>query len=202
MKSVKSKGFWAVAKDPELRERAEELYVIDGMTQEEVSRAVGVSERTVASWAAEGQWKERQKEYRNAASEIRRYTRLTKLKLIKAAMTSLDPQQVYAFSALERATSGARDAEAEIPFSGTVPEIRTPQEAVDALQRAVEAKLGAMLSQPGAVSFAGIRDMKKAMELLEDMRVRYPVEGGTETRKRGLSDDTVDEIKRRILGIS
>lgn len=190
-----------MAKDFELRQRAEELYIIDGLTLEEVASEVGVSERTIANWSSEAGWKEKQREYRNAVSEIKRYTTLTRLKLIKDAMTSLDPQKIYAFAALERAVKGQS---ADIGGYGDPPyerrEIKTPQDAIDTLQEALERKLNIMLSQPDAISISGIKDMKQALALVDELKDKYRGKPD-EAKRRGLSDDTVEEIKRRILGM-
>ena len=189
-----------MSRDLEDRERAEELYVIDGMTLEEVAKETGIPERTVQHWSAEDKWKARQKEYQNAASDIRRYTRLTKLKLIKAAMTSLDPQQVYAFAALERAT--ARDG--EIPpgpplgKGGEEREIRTPEEAVEALQEALERKLNLMLSQPGEISLKAMKDMKGAMALLDEMRAKYMGDDGKKKDKL-MSSEEIKKLREHLL---
>ena len=187
--------------DIESRERAEELYVIDGLTLEDVAKETGIPERTVQKWSADGGWKARQKEYQNAASGIRRYTRLTKLKLIKSAMTSLDPQQVYAFAALERAT--ARNVDGEIPpgpplgKGGEIREIATPADAVEALQEALERKLNLMLSQPGEISLKAMRDMKGAMALMDEMRKKYKGDDGNEDRL--MSSEEIKELRERYL---
>lgn len=180
------------------RERAEELYVIDGLTLEEVARETGIPERTVQHWSADDGWKLRQKEYQNAAADIRRYTRLTKLKLIKSAMTSLDPQQVYAFAALERATQ-ASSGDYAVAGPGEAREIATPEDAVEALQEALERKLNLMLSQPGEISLKGMRDMKGAMALMDEMRKKYS--GVEQKRKKQLDPETLKIIREQVYGI-
>lgn len=188
--------------DIEIRDRAEELYVIDGMTLEEVAKATEVPERTVQKWSVDDGWKARQKEYRNAASEIRRYTRLTKLKLIKAAMTSLDPQQIYAFAALERAT--ARVTDGEIPVGtppGELREIKTPEDAVGALQEALERKLNLMLSQPGEISLKAMKDMKGAMALMDEIRAKYANKPET-TKLKALDEEQAKFWREKVLGVN
>lgn len=185
--------------DFEIRERAEELYVIDGLTLEETAKAAGVSERTIQLWSAEEKWRDRQKEYRNAASEIKRYTRLTKLKLIKGAMTSLDPQAVYAFAALERATV-REPSETETGVETPCRDIKTPEEAVEALEEAVRLKLNRMLSRPDTLKLSAIKDMQKALELIEKMKTEYKPE--TEKKETATEEDKkrlIDEVDK-ILG--
>ncbi len=198
--------------DQELRQRAEELYVIDGMTLEAVAVETAISERTIQNWSVEDGWLAKRREYRNAAAEIRRYTTLTKLKLIKDAMTSLDPQKVYAFSALERATSKQPPLSPFAKGEG-VPEnsplekggqgdlnrqINTPQEAIQALQEAVELKLRVMLGQPDALSLNAIKELKQSMELLDGMKAKY---GNNESadKQEGVSPETIKKIRRDVM---
>lgn len=188
-----------MAIDMELRDQAEELYVINGLTLEEVSKETGIPLRTLQSWSAGEGWKVRQKEYRDAAAGIRHYTRLTKLKLIKDAMRTLDPQKVYAFAALERATAGGGSLEGETAPTGETRDIRTAEEAAEALQEAVERKLNIMLSRPEAISLNGIKDMKKALELIESMRAKG--KGGVKEAKRQLDPETLRIIKEQVYGI-
>jgi len=180
--------------DTEARDRAEELYVINGLTLDEVSEETGIPARTLQSWSAGEGWKVRQKEYRDAAAGIRHYTRLTKLKLIKDAMRTLDPQKVYAFAALERATQASSG---DYAVAGQQErEIKTAEEAAEALQEAVERKLNIMLSRPEAISLNGIKDMKKALELIETMRAKG--KGGVD-RDRLLSGDEIKRIREQML---
>lgn len=187
-----------MAKDFELRERAEELFVIDGLTLEQVSKATGVIERTLSNWSTEGGWKDLRTEYRQAIRGIRRYTVLTKLKLIKDAMTTLDPQKIYAFAALERAVKDNNEDESIPVPDAETREIRTAEDAVEALQEAVQGKLNMMLSRPNVISLAGIRDMKKALELLEQMR---PATKKEETAKKNLDPETIKIIREEVYGL-
>ncbi len=189
-----------MAKDFELRQRAEELYVIDGLTLEEVAKETGVPERTIANWSSEDGWKDKQKEYQNALGEIKRYTMLTRLKLIKNAMTSLDPQKIYAFAALERAVKGQSS---DIGGYGDPPyekrEIKTPQDAIDALQEALERKLNIMLSQPDAINFSGVKDVKQAMDLVDELKAKYTTPAGKEQKLSGASAATIDSLRDAIM---
>lgn len=184
----------------EVRERAEELYIIDGLTYEQVARETGVSVAQIQRWASQGGWPERRREYRQALSDIKRKTVILRRELIDKALHSLDPQDVYAVARLEAATarSDIRNAKSETPMEEPPREIRTPQEAVEALEEAVERKLNAMLA--GDVDLAGIRDLKKALDLIEEMKKRHLADG-IEDERRGLSDEAVEEIRRKILGL-
>ena len=187
-----------MARDFETYERAEELYIVDGLTLEQVSKATGLSTSVIEKWSAENGWKDKRKEYRQALGEIKRNTVLLRKRLIAKAMKSLEPQDVYAVSRLESATKrGEEEPEAQV--SGEIREIRTAQDAVDALQEALERKLNIMLSQPGEISLRALKDMKGALALMDDIKAKYQKDIREE--KRGLSDETVEQIKRKILGI-
>lgn len=88
--------------DWETRQRAEELYVLEGLTYEEVSRRTGVSVNQLQRWGApdKGGWVERRKQRREALADIRRYEIEAVRGLMERAAQSLDPQMVYAARAM------------------------------------------------------------------------------------------------------
>ena len=85
----------------EIRERAEELYIVDGLTLEQVARETGISIQSLRKWSAEEGWRDKKREYRQALSEIKRKTVLLRKKLIEKAFDSLEPQDIYAAVRLE-----------------------------------------------------------------------------------------------------
>lgn len=188
----------------EIRERAEDLHIVDGLTLEQTAQATGVALATLKKWSTDDNWSDKRREYRQALSQIKRNTVLLRKDLIAKALQSLDPQDVYAVSRLESATlkrekpeEGASSAGMQ---AGESRVIKTAADAVAALDEAINLKLNAMLIRPEAMTLAAIRDMKKAMELLDEIRAKYaPTDKAAD--RRGLSDETVDEIRKRILGI-
>ena len=136
--------------DWETRGYAEELYVVDGLTYEQVAEKAGVHVNTIQGWASHEGWKDKRREYREALGEIKRNTVLLRKQLIKQALNTLDPQQVYAAARLEAIAKGqVVDGPVYVP-DAEKREIRTAQDAVEALQEAVELKINIMLSRPGA----------------------------------------------------
>lgn len=195
----------------EIREKAEELYIVDGMTFEQVAEETGVSVAQLKRWGAAGvdleekptpSWTDRRREYRSAISNIRRDTVLLRKRLIAKALNSLNPQDVFAISSLESTAAKLASRQDAAPTKEAAPvRIATPADAVAALQQAVESKLGGMLEH-GTVSFSGIKDMKQSLELLEKMREKYAAdepeaagENSEEDRQRLVAE--VD----RILGV-
>lgn len=185
----------------ETRERAEELYIYDGLTYEQTAAETGVSQTQLQRWGAAGNWPERKREHRRALTAIRRDQVRARQKLISGALASLDPQQVYAFAALEKLALARTDPGAERRPAGTGEPVRidSPADAVEALQEVVEKKLGRMLDGSDPVTLQKIKDMKAALELVEKMKAKYSPD--VEQEHKGLSDAAVDDIKRQILGI-
>jgi len=192
-----------MAHDPETRSRAEEMFVIDGATLDEVAEALEIPSRTLAAWSAEGRWVANRREYRDAEGEIKRYARIARLKLIKDAMTSLDPQKVYAFATLERTmTSQNKDLDSGFRRNDGIDdiEIKTPQEAISALQEAIDHKVMVMLADPTALNLKAIKELKQARDLVDEMAAKYAKGEDTEKLK-GASIETIKTIHRDILRI-
>lgn len=87
--------------DWEIRGQAEELYIIDGRTYEQVAEATGVSVSQLKAWGSAGGWRKKREECRESVRDIR----MTKVKLRRAqlrkALETQDPQDVYAAVRLE-----------------------------------------------------------------------------------------------------
>ena len=183
----------------EIRERAEELYVVDGLTYEQVAKTTGVAASTLKRWADEGQWGARKKEYRQALTSIERNAVLLRKGLIEKALSSLDPQDVYAVARLEAVMNRRKTGE---PAALTAPEtrdIKTPQDAVETLQEAIELKINRMLSQPEALDLSAVKDIKKALELIEDFKTRYEPEK-PEGKKKSIDPETLKKIREEVYG--
>jgi hypothetical protein len=115
--------------------------------------------------------------------------------LISKALKSLDPQDVYAISSLESTVAKVQQAAgADMPTDVSAEKriIKTPQDAVDALGDVVEGKINGMLTKPGTISLAGIKEMKQALELIEKMKDKYKPEEKT-------SEPATEEDKKRLI---
>jgi hypothetical protein len=78
--------------------------------------------------------------------------------------------------------------------------IKTPQEAVLALQDAIERKLNILLAQPDSVSLKSVNELKKSMDMLDQMKAKSVPKDESDKRK-GISKPTVDDMKARLLGL-
>jgi sulfur transfer complex TusBCD TusB component (DsrH family) len=192
------------AYDFETREYAEDLYITRGYTLEKVAVATGVSLQQIKTWSSDDRWVERRTEYRQAIKDIRSNTIRLRRELIAKALQSKDPQDVYAAAAIERIAAMAERRPGSpvsdaVPAPGQLREIVTPQDAIGALQEAVQYKINLLLSNPESLNLAAIKDMKQAFALIDDLKARYkPDDKG---KGKGLSDEAAEEIRRKILGI-
>ncbi|MHB1059808.1 MAG: hypothetical protein ACYC0F_18185 [Rhodanobacter sp.] len=186
----------------ETREQAEELYIIDGLTYEQVAQRSSVSLSQLKRWGGDSGWVERRKEYRQAQSTIRHGVTMAKAKAVNALLTTMDPQTAYAFASLvssgkiiEQEARECRVLAQTDPALGTIERpIKTAEDAVAALQDAVERKINAMLTQPGAVSLAGIKEMQQALEMIEKLKAKGAQGTGTEPAP----EVDVQALKERI----
>ena len=87
--------------DWEIRDRAEESYVVEGLTFEQVAGATGVSISQLKNWAAAEDWRKQREEYRAARKGSRENLMALRTKLAKEALSNPDPQNIYAFVRLE-----------------------------------------------------------------------------------------------------
>ena len=206
-------------------ETAEELYILDGLTFEQVAERTKVSVSQLKRWSVDAvpTWPERRREYRQAKTSVRRGVMLAKAKLIDSVLESQDPQKAYAFASLvssskvieEEAQQRAQNVQppivtflpageqSEQPFVMVASKvIRTPQDAVEALQEAVQAKINTMLTSPGELSFAALKDTKATMEMIEQLQAKYKPAVNEVDKRGGLSDEAADAIRKQILGLS
>jgi len=196
----------------EVRESAEELYIIDGYTYEKVADATGVSISQIKRWGLDSvpTWTERRREYRQAQTSVRRNVMLAKAKLIESVIDSEDPQKAYAFSALvssskaindearERNQGTARQQPAE-QFSDTETTAGQPVDMMTELRRAMDNKISSMLTEPGALTATAIKDLQQAMTLVEKLKAKMAEQAGESDKGKGTSAQTIDQLRAAIM---
>lgn len=184
----------------EIREDAYNLYVTDGLTYEQVAKRTGVSLSQVKRWGQAENWADAKREYRHALQSIKRDTVKLRASLLKNALSSKDPQDVYAFAALERIEAARKTGTLPTPPAPErLKEIKTPQDAVDALQDVMEMKLNRLLASPDEVKLSDVNEVKKSLELVEQMRVK---QSRTDDGKkaRGFDADQLARIQNMLEG--
>jgi len=200
----------------EVRERAKELYVVDGLTFDQAAAETGVSVSQLKRWSAEEKeweesrwspeervenaakglegkdWPAARKEFRLALGSIRRDSVLLRAKLITQALGDPAFKKVLAAGIWEKTQAGKDlllpGAKREVPeaaapaaSSGDLPVIKTPQDAVAALEGLMARKFAQMTEQPGLLTFAAIKDLKQALGLIEELKLKYRPLSETET---------------------
>ena len=189
----------------EIRERAEGLYIIDGLTYEQVAERTGVSVTQLKRWGSDADWTEQKKEYRRELSDLRRGVVQLRAKLLRKVLNSpsADPQEVYAFARIEQVAAASSARIQRTPQEVAVPEaceartIRTPEDAVAALTEALGKKINAMLSSPDAIDLSGIKDAKQCMELIDKMRSQFTISPEA-VKDKGVDAATIAAIRAQL----
>lgn len=190
----------------EIRDRAKDLSVIQGLTLEQVSAETGVSLSQLKTWSSTEGWTDLRDEYRQSLEEIKLNTVRLRRKLVAKALESLDPQAVYAAAALEKVAQSVeknvRGNHEELAAPAEITrEIRTPEQAIAALQEATEIKLNMLLSRPGEINLSIVRDLERVFALITDMKGKYlPAEQAKE-EKRQLDAETLRRIREEVYGL-
>lgn len=95
-----------MAIDQETREQAEELFTVEGLTLEEISRRLEISDRTLANWSTSGNWVERRKKHREDIASIKKNSFKLRKELARKAletlenMESINPQDMHGFKSV------------------------------------------------------------------------------------------------------
>jgi transposase len=184
----------------EIRDQAEEMYIADGLTLEQISQELGVSVQAIKQWSVKYGWKEKRIEYQESIGQIKRDTQLLRKRLVAKALESLDPRDVYSFARIEAIAgkeqgAGSREEGAWSGEEGAGRKIETAAEAVEALQEVIQTKINVMLSQPGAISLSNVKELKQAMELVEEMRAKAAPE---ESKAKSLTAEAIREIREQL----
>ena len=143
-----------------------------------VAERTGINVQTLKRWSAEeGGWRRRRADLRANLEDIQQLTVRLRKRLLVAALKSLDgddpvidPQKMFAVSAIEGATAKLIKADLEAPEVPIEREIKTAADAVAALEQAVERQVNRFLVEPGAINLKGIKEMKDALDLIAEMK--------------------------------
>ena len=191
----------------EIKDRARELYVDLGLTYAQVAAQINASERTVKRWAGKYGWAAEKKQLMADRLAFDRTQRDLRLAMMKVALETKDPKDVAAAIKLENmalAWEKARQYSEQVRPAFETREIRTPQDAINALRDAAELKLNRLLSQPETLDPAALKDVKKVFEMIEEFKSRYEPEDETETaagKKKLLDPETLKKIREEVYGI-
>jgi hypothetical protein len=189
-----------MAYSPEIRERAEDLYVMEGMTYSQVGGLTGVTGRQITTWSKKDKWREKRREYRRTRCELKRNIVLLRSRLLDNALDTMDPKMICAFARLENVARGRaenEEFEAGLPGKDENPPVSTSREAVLAVEEILKRKISALFARPERLTPDVIKEIKTSLDLIDRLKEHYHMD---EDKPRGLSKETVNEIRRKILG--
>jgi len=184
------------------RDQAEELYVEQDLTYEQVSERLGVAVPTLKQWSKKYDWTEKRLDYRNAGASLKASLIKLRQSMIEKAIRSLKPQDVFAVSSIVNAMKTVASVQAaedeEAAFEPR--EIRTAGDAIDALQEAINRKLQRMLGRPEIVDLKAVKEVKEAMTMVDDMK-KSTEAAPEEGRKKKLDPEVLRAIREEVYGL-
>ena len=86
----------------EVRDKAEDLYIYNGRTYDEIAQKIGVSLGTIKNWSKQGGWPEHRKKHLEVRRTLRRSLDDLRLNTTKNAVNNTDPQNIHAVINLEK----------------------------------------------------------------------------------------------------
>jgi len=181
---------------PEAVWEAQELYCVARLTFEQVAEETGISVSTLKRWSAIYEWRAKREKLAQAEADLKADTILARSVMLKKLIKSQDAQTGFAVSALESlAMKQAEHARAQQLMEATrqskLRPIRTQEEAVSALEEAVELKLNALLQSPHDLDFKAVHDVRKAMQLVAEMKT---TKSKNEDNGRGVSGTNIETM--------
>jgi len=176
------------------------LYVVDGMTYEQVSKATGVSVSQLKKWGVDEGWTDRRKEYRDAQVSIREDTVLLRSGLLKNALDTKDAQDVYAVAAMEKIAIALEKVKTAEAVNVDVPDLSfsSPEEIIDELWKAIETQTAKMLNSPETMD---LKKIQAAIETWKSLKARYAVKPDKPQKVKEIDEDAMQAIKD-IYGLS
>ena len=170
----------------------QDLYCVDRLTFEGASARTGVSVATLKRWSDKFDWRAKREELAQAESQIRADTYLARQKMLAKVIEGGGALEAFAVAKLETlALDQARFKLETAPQAAQeAVTIETEAQAATHLEKALGAKLGALLAEPSRLDLKTIRDLRAALALVAEMRA---AEAGPASA--GLTPETEAKIK-------
>jgi hypothetical protein len=181
---------------PEAVWQAQELYCVARLTFEKVAEETGVAVSTLKRWSEKYEWRAKREKLAQAEADLQADTILARSVMLKRLIDSKDAQTGFAVASLE--TLAMKQAEAararklmDAARQQGLRTIRSPEDAVTALEEAVGLKLNRLLQSPEDLDFKAVSDVRKALELVAEMKAAG---GQAEDDGRGVSGDNIERM--------
>ncbi|WP_446424075.1 hypothetical protein [Mailhella sp.] len=194
---------------PETVWKAQELYCVDRLSFARVAELTGVSATTLKSWSEKYGWRKKREEIAQAESDIRVNIIMGRKRALDQLLAAEGPKEAASMAFAVSSLEATAMKQQELAMSGKIPSVSPERpkivsraDAVAALRRAVEQKLGLALADPAKITTATVQDVKRCLDLVVELEAGLPKENeAEESKKRGLSQDTAQSIYK-ALGIS
>ncbi len=182
-------------------EKAEHLYFCSGHSLKGVAELTGIPLTTLKRWSGKNGWVEKKSEFGRALIEIRTNRVLLRRRMIEKCLESLDVREAVAVLSMEslagKEEHAAGSGEPLAPV-GLSRKGKDRKDAAAMLEEACRLGVNILAAYPCRIKSSTVKGLREAMALADEMK-KGP--HGQEPRK-GLSDETVQEIRRKILGIN
>lgn len=187
----------------EVVERAEELYCVDGQTFEAVSTLTGVAASTLKRWSERYGWQDKKEQIRQAMSSIRTNTIRLRARLLENCLTTLKSQDAFAVSALEglalKVAAQKADPVLKTESISSPPrEIKTDEDAVAALEEAVSIKVASMLSDPGRITGAAVKEIAQIKATIEELKKAASGKTAADSGKRVIDQAKIKDLRIQL----
>lgn len=173
---------------------AQDMFVLDGQTYQDVSQATGIPQSTLKRWGKKYDWTDKRSELRESQSNIRANQIRLRAKLVKDCLDAdrAKPLDVFAVAKLEEAALQAERFKLERrSYEPLDVGSLSAEDAVAAFERAVVAKIAGLLADPSQLELKAVGEIRKALDLI---RTAKEAEADEKTTAKPLSKD----IQRRI----
>lgn len=162
---------------PEAVWEAQELYCVARLTFEKVAEETGVALSTLKRWSAIHGWREKREKLAQAEADLQADTILARSVMLKELIEKKDAQTSFAVASLESlALKQAEAARAHKLLTAAqaaeLRPIRTQEDAMAALEEAVELKLNRLLQSPEDLDLKAVQEVQKAFELITALKAK------------------------------
>lgn len=90
-------------------EKAEEMYVVQGYTLDEIAAQLDIARSTIYRWASQNSWTSKKKKYRKLKSQCKISLMILYQKMLEKAARSLDIQDIEAVKYLQEAITNQEE---------------------------------------------------------------------------------------------
>lgn len=176
---------------------------MEGMSYARVAGFTGVTARQIINWSHEDKRREKRQEYRRAYGESKRDLVLFRSRLLASALETVDPRTISAVAKLQIPVRDRKE-NVEFPAGPAGAEegkpVSTAREALSARQEVLRSRMNAIFARPEELTPGAIQEIKISldlMDLMDRLKKNCPME---REGPRGLGDETVNKIRRKVLG--